>query len=79
MPGPMNMNTIINALIQRNPQIANNPQAQEILNVIRTGDAQRGQQIAENLCRNNGITKEQGYQSAAQWAQNIFSGGSPKI
>lgn len=76
MPGPMNMNTIINALVQRNPQVANNPEVQEILNVIRTGDAQRGQQIAENLCRNNGMTKEQGYQSAAQWAQQIFSGGN---
>lgn len=73
MPGP-NMNAIINMLCQMNPQVANSPQAQEWLNVIRSGDAQRGQQIAANLCRNNNVTPEQGYQSAAQWAQQMFSG-----
>lgn len=71
--GP-NMNGIINILVKMNPQIANNPQAQEWLNVIRSGDAKRGREIAANLCRNNGVSEEQGYQTAAQWAQQMFSG-----
>nr|DAH20411.1 MAG TPA: Coenzyme PQQ synthesis protein D [Bacteriophage sp.] len=45
-------------LLQNNPNIAKNPQAQEMLKVIQNGDSQRGQMIAENLCKTYGITKE---------------------
>ena len=45
-------------MISKNPQIANNPNAQEMINVIQSGDFQRGQQIAQNLCQSNGISSE---------------------
>lgn len=45
-------------LLQNNPNVAKNPQAQEMLKVIQNGDSQRGQMIAENLCKTYGITKE---------------------
>jgi hypothetical protein len=45
-------------LLQNNPNVAQNPQAQEMLKVIQNGDSQRGQMIAENLCKTYGITKE---------------------
>jgi hypothetical protein len=45
-------------LLQSNPNVAKNPQAQEMLKVIQNGDSQRGQMIAENLCKTYGITKE---------------------
>lgn len=36
-------------LISRNPKIANNPQAQEMIDVIKSGDSRRGEEIANNL------------------------------
>lgn len=71
-----NLNALVNLLVKNNPNIANNPQAKEWLEVIKSGDAKRGQQIAENLCRNNGMTKEEGYESAAEWAKQFFGGNS---
>ena len=36
-------------MIDGNPNVANNPNAQEFLNVIRNNDDVRGKQIAKNL------------------------------
>lgn len=57
------------SLLSKNPQIANNPNAQELLQVIQNGDSQRGQQIADNLCSTYGVTKEQ----AIRDAKNFFN------
>ena len=38
---------LVNSLIQRNPNIANNPRNQELLKVIQNGDSQRGEEIAK--------------------------------
>lgn len=46
--------------MQQNPNIANNPQAQNFLQILQSGDAQKGQQVAENLLETYGMTKEQG-------------------
>lgn len=46
--------------MRQNPNIANNPQAQNFLQILRSGDAQKGQQVAENLLKTYGMTKEQG-------------------
>ena len=43
-------------LISQNPNIANNPNAQEFIKVIQNGDSERGQQIADNLCRSYDMT-----------------------
>lgn len=46
--------------MQQNPNIANNPQAQNFLQILQSGDTQKGQQVAENLLKTYGMTKEQG-------------------
>lgn len=46
-------------MINRNPNIANNPQAQEFMKVIQSGDQVRGRQIAENLCKTYGVSPEE--------------------
>lgn len=51
--------TLMSMLISRNPQMANNPQAQEMLQVIQNGDSVRGEEIARNLCKSYGTTPEQ--------------------
>lgn len=63
----MNLQQLVMNLIRNNPNVANNPQAQEMLKVIQNGDSQRGQMIAENLCKTYGITKEDALSKAKQF------------
>ena len=70
-----NFNAIIGTLLKMNPQVANNPRAMEMLNVIQRGDAQKGEQIANNLCHTYGISKE----DATKQAENFFSKGFPNM
>lgn len=67
------MNFAMNA-IAKNPQIANNPQAQDLINVIKSGDSVRGEQIARNLCQSYGVTPEQALDRAAGFFGIPFSG-----
>lgn len=45
-------------MIQRNHALQNNPNAREMIDVIRSGDATRGRQIARNLCNTYGVKPE---------------------
>lgn len=36
------------SLISKNPSIANNPQAQNLISVIQNGDSKKGEEIARN-------------------------------
>lgn len=45
-------------LIRNNPNIANNPQAQEYINVIQNGDEKRGIELANNICKSYGTTPQ---------------------
>lgn len=54
-------------LIMRNPQVANNPQAQEYLQIIQNGDAEKGQQIADNLCQSFGVSRDDAISQAKRF------------
>ena len=45
-------------MISRNPRVANNPQFKQMIDVIQNGNDERGQQIAENICKTYGVSKE---------------------
>lgn len=45
-------------MISRNPRIANNPQFKQMIDVIQNGNDEQGQQIAENICKTYGVSKE---------------------
>lgn len=75
MPFNMNPQQLLQQAMQRNPNIANNPQAQQYIQVLMSGDAQRGQEIARNICNTYGISPEQGVQQAQSFFQNKFQGG----
>lgn len=45
-------------MLQSNPQIANNPNAQQMVNAIRNHDSAAGQQIASNLCNNSYLLQQ---------------------
>ena len=55
------------AMINKNPAIQNNPQAQELINVIQNNDSARGEQIATNLCNTYGVTKDQAIAQAKKY------------
>ena len=54
-------------MIRQNPNVVNNPNAQEIANVIESGDSVKGKQIAQNICSTYGISLDQAVQSAKQF------------
>lgn len=51
-------------LLASNPAVANNPNAQSMIDVIRRGDAAQGEQIARNICATMGVTPEQAFAQA---------------
>ena len=63
-------NSIMNfamGLISRNPRVANNPRAQQLISVIQNGDQEQGEKIAENLCETYGVIKEQALSDAKKF------------
>lgn len=62
-----NLQQIALELISKSPQVNRNPMASEYLDIIRNNDSVRGQQIAENLCRSYGTTKEQAVNDARRF------------
>lgn len=54
-------------MLQNNPQVMNNPQAQGLMQVIQSGDAAKGQQMAENLCKTYGVTPDQALEEARKF------------
>lgn len=65
MPNPFQM--IATAIMQHNPNIKNNQQAMEYLNVISSGDSKKGEQIADNLCKTYGMSREEMLTQAKQF------------
>ena len=67
----MNQNNLLyfaQRMIQSNQnRIPNTPWAQAAVNAIMNGDANAGQQIAQNLCNSNGVSKEDALRQAAEF------------
>lgn len=64
MPNIPNMRDMALNLLMQNPNIANNPNAQEFIQVIQNGDSIKGEQIAQNLCNTYGMSKEDAIRNA---------------
>ena len=52
------------SMIKANPAIADNPQAQAYLDVLESGDAQKGEEVANNLLKSYGMTKDEALKQA---------------
>lgn len=55
---------IIESLAKQNPEALNNPRAQSLLDIIRSGDEQRGIEAANNILKDLGIQRNTGIQQA---------------
>ncbi len=53
-------------IIKQNPQVRNNPMAQNYINAIESGDEAKGQEIANNILNSYGLTKEQAMNDIAK-------------
>lgn len=62
-----NIKDVAMNMIRNNPNVANNPNAQEFINVIQNGDSEKGKQIAQNLCNTYGVTPDQAMQQAKRF------------
>lgn len=54
-------------MISRNPRVANNPQFKQMIDVIQNGNDEQGQQIAENICKTYGVSKEDALTNAKRF------------
>lgn len=54
----LNLQQMAVNMLSNSPMVANNPNAQQYLEIIRNGDASKGAQIAENLCRSYGVRRD---------------------
>jgi len=63
---------VLNFLLSSSPQIQNNPNAKRMIDVIQSGDSIQGAQIADNLCKTYGVTREQATQQAQSWVYGLM-------
>lgn len=54
-------------LINNNPQISNNPQAQQMIEAIKNHDNEQGAVLANNICNSYGIDKNQAIDNAKRF------------
>lgn len=71
----MNFQNLVQTAIRQNPKLQQNPQMQNYIQILMSGDSQRGEQLARNICESMGITPEQGVQQAQQMVQQMFGRG----
>lgn len=51
-------------MLNRNPNIANNPTAQQYMQVIQNGDSKLGSEIAQNICNAYGMSPQEALNQA---------------
>lgn len=54
-------------ILRGNPAIQSNPMAQGMVDVIESGDASKGEQMAKNLCESMGVSREEAVRQAKQF------------
>jgi len=59
----------IQSIIENNPNVQNNPLAQNAMKMYQNGDTRGLQNMAENMCKERGITVDQ----AKQQVMGIFN------
>lgn len=64
----MNLQEFALQLISKNPNIANNPALQNMIEAIRTNNSSLGEQIAKNICNTYGLS----YEEAGSKAKRFF-------
>jgi len=64
---PMDLRTFALNLLSRSPRVANNPNAQSMIQIIQNGDSEQGELVARNLCQTYGVSQDQAVAQARQF------------
>lgn len=67
----MNLRDMAMSIIFQNPQIANNPNARAMVDVIKSANSKAGIEIANNLLHTYGLSKEDGIAQAKAGLQKM--------
>lgn len=70
----MDMRMFALNILRNNPNVINNPNAQEMIRVIEQNDSAKGAQIASNICNTYGVSKEKAYSDALNYFGNFGMG-----
>lgn len=54
-------------MLEKNPNIANTPMAKEMIEVLKSGDNSRGEQMANNILQTYGISKDDAISQAKKF------------
>lgn len=76
-----NQNEMLQMLLsrlQQNPNFRSNPEAQEMLNAVLTGDSKKGEEFANKILQQNGVSKEEGLNMARSFFSQQLQQGGPK-
>ena len=65
-----NMRNLLFQLAQSNPQVSQNPLAQQAINVIQNGSEEQKRQMLSNMCETFGMDQSALAQSAGAFLKN---------
>ena len=54
-------------MLKNNPRVSQTPLGQEFMNVLQSGNAARGQELANNLCQTYGTPPEKAVEIAKEY------------
>lgn len=63
---------VITTLAQQNPEAINNPRSQSLLDILRSGDEQRGIEAATNILNSMELSREVGVRQAEQGLRGML-------
>lgn len=62
-----NLEQLAMLLLQKNPKVANSPQGQQFMEILKSGDTAKGEQMAQNFCNSYGVKPEDAYNQARKF------------
>lgn len=54
-------------MIEKNPNVGNNPMARQMIEVLKSNDAKKGEEIANNLLNTYGVSREDAISQAKKF------------
>lgn len=63
----INYQALAMKLLEKNPNVANNPRSAEMIKVLQSGNEQQGIELANNILSTYGISKEDGVKRGLQY------------
>ena len=63
---------LVRMFLNQHPEMMNNPQAKEYIDIILKNDSKRGEEVANNICQTYNVSKEEGVNRAVGFLNSLF-------